>query len=107
MNKGYLYIFSYGRIAKIKKQDGEIVWATKLTISGIRSATVANVQLDGDKIYIGGNGTLVCVKESDGSVVWSNPLTGWGFNYVVFANQNQTDTAVANAAAQAAASGAA
>lgn len=99
MNKGYLYVFSYGRIAKIKKQDGEIVWETKLTISGIKSATVANVQLDDDKIYIGGNGVLVCVKESDGSVVWSNPLKGWGFNYIVFSNQSQTDIAAASEAA--------
>jgi len=102
MNKGYLYIFSYGRIAKIKKQDGEIVWDTKLTVGSIKWASVANIQLDGDRLYIGGSGVLVCVKESDGSVIWSNPLKGWGFNYIAFANQNQSDAA-ANAAAVSAA----
>lgn len=102
MNKGYLYIFSSGRIAKIKKQDGEIVWATKLNVRSIKYASVANVQLDGDRIYIGANGALVCVKESDGSVIWSNPLKGWGFGYVVFANQQQTEAAAANVAAQSA-----
>ena len=106
-NKGYLYIFSKGRIAKIKKQDGEIVWSTKLNISSIRSAAVANVQLDGNKLYIGASGILVCVNEADGSVVWSNPLKGWGYGYVIFANQDQTTAAASNDAAQAAAATAA
>ncbi len=99
MNKGYLYIFSSGRIAKIKKQDGEIVWATKLTVSGIKNSSVANVQLDGNRIYIGASGVLACVKESDGSLIWSNKLKGWGLGYVIFANQQQTDAEVATAAA--------
>ena len=106
MNKGYLYIFSYGRIAKIKKYDGEIIWETKLTVGSIKWASVASIQLDGDNLYIGGSGVLICVKESDGSVVWSNPLKGWGFNYISFANQNQTDAAAANDAAVSAANGA-
>ncbi len=104
MNRGYLYIFSSGRIAKIKKQDGEIVWATKVDVSGIKHSSVANVQLDGDRIYIGASGVLACVKESDGSVIWTNTLKGWGLGYVIFANQLQTD-AEAAAATAASASG--
>jgi len=103
MDKGYLYIFSSGRIAKIKKQDGEIVWSTKLDVRGIKSSSVANIQLDGDRVYIGASGVLACVKESDGSLIWSNPLKGWGFGYVIFANQPQTDAAAATAAANSAA----
>jgi outer membrane protein assembly factor BamB len=60
------------------------------------------VQIDGDRIYIGASGVLVCVKESDGSVIWSNPLKGWGFGYVIFANQPQTDAAAAIASASSA-----
>jgi outer membrane protein assembly factor BamB len=103
MNRGYLYIFSSGRIAKIKKQDGEVVWATKLEVRGLKSSSVANVQLDGDRIYIGASGVLACVKESDGSLIWSNPLKGWGFGYVIFANQQQTDAEAAIVAANTAA----
>lgn len=103
MNKKFLYIFSHGRVAKINKKNGEIVWETKLSVTMVKSATVANMQIDGDKIYIGASGKLVCIKESDGSLVWVNDLKGWGYNYVVFANQDQTDAMAQISAASAAA----
>lgn len=99
-NNGYLYIYSAGRIAKVNKQNGEVIWQTKLRDVGISSATVANMQLDGDKIFIGANGALVCVSEKDGEVIWSNTLSGWGYNYIIFANQEQTSTAINHKIAQ-------
>lgn len=88
---GYLYIYSSGRVAKINKQNGEVIWQTKLKDVGISGATVANMQVDGEKIFIGSSGVLVCINESDGEVVWSNSLKGWGYGYVIFANQNQAE----------------
>ncbi len=102
MKKGYLYIFSRGKVAKINKKNGEIVWETKLEVSMVKNAIVANIQVDGDKIFIGASGKLVCIKESDGSLIWVNDLKGWGYNYVMFANQSQTDAETASIAAAAA-----
>ena len=99
MKKEYLYIFSGGKVAKINKKNGEIVWEIKLTVSMVKNAAVANMQVDGDKIYIGASGKLLCIKESDGSLLWENALKGWGYNYVIFANQSQTDAETASIAA--------
>ncbi len=92
-NDRYLYIYSSGRVAKINKQNGEIIWQTKLKDMCIGGATVANMQIDGDKIFVGANGILVCINENNGEVVWTNSLTGWGYGYVIFANQSQAEAA--------------
>jgi outer membrane protein assembly factor BamB len=100
MNNKHLYIFSKGRVAKIKKIDGEIVWETKLKLGGFSNgAAVANMQTEGGKIYIGIQGNLVCLNEFDGSVVWINALKGWGYSYVIFANHDQTNAEAASIAA--------
>jgi outer membrane protein assembly factor BamB len=97
MNNKHLYIFSKGRVAKVKKIDGEIIWETKLKLGGlINSAAVANMQIDGNKIYIGLQGNLICLNEFDGSVVWTNQLKGWGYGFVIFANQDQTNAEATN-----------
>lgn len=97
MNNKHLYIFSKGRVAKIKKIDGEIVWETKLKLGGlINSAAVANIQVEGSKIYVGIQGNLICLNEFDGSIVWMNALKGWGYSYVIFANHDQTNAEAAS-----------
>jgi outer membrane protein assembly factor BamB len=100
MNNKHLYIFSKGRVAKIKKIDGEIVWETKLKLGSFTNgAAIANMYIEKDKIYIGIQGNLVCLNEFDGSVVWVNALKGWGYGYVIFANQYQTNAEAASIAA--------
>jgi outer membrane protein assembly factor BamB len=96
----YLYIYSAGKVAKISKQNGEIIWQTKLRDVG--SATVANVKIEDEKIFIGANGKLICIKEKDGELIWSNSLTGWGYNYIIFANQDQTNATINHQASQSA-----
>lgn len=86
----FLYIYSAGKAAKINKQNGDIIWQVKLRELG--SATVANVKIEGDKLYIGAKGKLICINEKDGEIIWANSLTGWGYNYIIFANHDQTTT---------------
>jgi outer membrane protein assembly factor BamB len=100
----YLYIFSNGRIAKINKSNGEIVWEVKLKDYGLNHVTIGNLKVEEDKIYFGGYGKLICLKEKDGSLIWKNDLKGWGYSYVIFANINNDDImAATNQAAIAAA----
>jgi outer membrane protein assembly factor BamB len=100
MNNKHLYIFSKGRVAKIKKIDGEIVWETKLKLGSFSNGVaVANMQVENGKIYIGIQGNLICLNEFDGSVAWVNALKGWGYGYVIFANQDQINAEAASIAA--------
>ena len=96
----YLYVFSNGRIAKISKANGEIVWEVKLKEHGMAHVTIGNLKLEEDRVYFGGYGKLICLNEKDGSLVWKNELKGWGYSYVIFANSGNDDAM--SAAAQAA-----
>jgi outer membrane protein assembly factor BamB len=101
MNKQkHLYIFSNGRIAKITKSNGEIVWEVKLKAYGLSYVTLGSISVDDKYIYFGGYGQLLCLSEKDGSLVWKNELKGWGYSYISFANQNdQVEAIAANTAA--------
>ncbi len=101
----HLYIFSNGRIAKINKSNGEIVWEVKLKDYGMNHVTIGNLKVEDDKIYFGGYGKLICLNEKDGSLSWKNDLKGWGYSYVTFANNgiDEIISAANNAAATAAA----
>jgi outer membrane protein assembly factor BamB len=100
----HLYIFSNGRIAKINKSNGEIMWEVKLKDHGMNHVTIGNLKVEEDKIYFGGYGKLICLNEKDGSLVWKNDLKGWGYGYVIFANNNTDEAmmAASNAAMMAA-----
>lgn len=96
----HLYIFSNGRIAKINKSNGEIVWEVKLKEHGFSYVTIGNLKVEDDKIYFGAYGKLICLKEIDGSLIWKNDLKGWGYSHVIFANANADEVmAAANQAA--------
>lgn len=97
----HLYIFSNGRIAKINKSNGEIVWEVKLKEYGMNHVTIGSLKVESDKIYFGGYGKLICLNEKDGSLVWKNDLKGWGYSYVIFDGQNSNEAI--GAASQAAA----
>jgi hypothetical protein len=96
----HLYIFSNGRIAKINKSNGEIVWEIKLKEYGLSYVTIGSLKVEDDKIYFGAYGKLICLKEIDGSLIWKNDLKGWGYSHVIFANTNNDEAmAAANQAA--------
>jgi outer membrane protein assembly factor BamB len=84
---GNLYIFSLGRIAKLNKQNGEIVWDVKLKDMDISMYnTFGDIRHEGDYLFIGVSGHIICLNEYDGSLVWKNDLKGWGYNYISIAN---------------------
>jgi outer membrane protein assembly factor BamB len=101
MNKQqkHLYIFSNGRIAKINKSNGEIVWEVKLKAYGLSYVTLGNISVDDKYIYFGGYGQLLCLNEKDGSLVWKNELKGWGYSHITFGNSNNDEAVTAASAA--------
>jgi outer membrane protein assembly factor BamB len=92
----HFYIFSNGRIAKINKGNGEIVWEVKLKEHGMSYVTIGSLKVEDDKIYFGAYGKLICLKEIDGSLIWKNDLKGWGYSHVIFGNAH-TDEMMATA----------
>jgi outer membrane protein assembly factor BamB len=106
---GSLYIFSYGRVAKLNKQNGEIVWEIKLKDLGVTSYNAfGDIRHEGEYLFIGISGHIICLTEKDGSLVWKNDLKGWGYNYISIANDtsNTSEKAGMTAAAVAAATAA-
>jgi outer membrane protein assembly factor BamB len=106
MKKAAIYIFSYGRVAKLNKEDGEIVWQIKLKDLGISMYNAfGDLRVEGDKLFLGISGHIICLSEKDGSLIWKNDLKGWGYNYISIANDaaNHSEKASSSAASQAAA----
>jgi outer membrane protein assembly factor BamB len=103
MKQGYLYIFSYGRVAKVSKANGEIVWEIKLKDLGISMYnSFGDLRVENDKLYLGISGHLICLAEKDGSLVWKNDLKGWGYNYISIANDAANHAEKGSSAAAAA-----
>ena len=90
-NKNNLFIFSNGKVAAINKKDGTIIWEVKIKeFAGTTdSYSVAQINVEGDKIYLGVSGILLCLQTKDGSLVWKNELKGWGYSFVSMANVNE------------------
>jgi len=83
-----LFVLSNGRLAAINKKNGEIIWETRLKqyLNNKLSLTIAQLQVEADKIYVGCSGILLCLSTKDGSLVWKNELKGWGYHFVSMAN---------------------
>jgi outer membrane protein assembly factor BamB len=105
---GSVYIFSFGRVAKLNKQNGEIVWEIKLKDLGITSYNAfGDIRHEGEYLFIGISGHIICLTENDGSLVWKNDLKGWGYNYISIANDTSNTSEKAGMAAAIAAAHAA
>ena len=87
---GILYILSNGRVAAIKKKDGEIIWEVKLRqyVGSAISHAIGQIMAEQDKLYIGCAGMMLCLSAKDGSLIWKNELKGWGYQFVSMANMN-------------------
>lgn len=102
-----LFICSNGRVAAIRKIDGEIAWEISLKAYAGRSLNhyLGQILQEGDKLFIGCSGMMFCLSVKDGSLLWKNGLKGWGYEFVSIANQNSEAAAAAQIAAMQAATG--
>lgn len=103
-----LYIFSNGRVAALRKSNGEIVWEVKLKdyLKVSISTYVGQIVQEDDKLYVSIAGHMLCLKTLDGSLVWKNELKGWGYYFVSVAGANAQEQAEANRMMGAATAGA-
>jgi outer membrane protein assembly factor BamB len=94
---GSIYIFSNGRVAKLNKQNGEIVWEIKLKDLGITySNAFGDIRHEGEYLFVGISGHIICLTEKEGSLVWKNDLKGWGYDYISIANDTSNISEKAN-----------
>ncbi len=93
-----LYIFSNGRVAALRKSNGDIVWEVKLKdyLSVSTAYYVGQIIQDDDKLYVGVAGHILCLKTLDGSLVWKNELKGWGYQLVSIAGAYAQEHGEAN-----------
>lgn len=88
-----LYLGIQGKVVCLNKQNGDIVWSTKIKSS---SGAVTNVFLDDGCVYAYSGGHLFCVDAKSGEIKWENSLSGYGYGPCIIASDSQNSSAIAN-----------
>ncbi len=79
-----LIVGAKNSVSAFNRNNGELVWTTKLQGSGLGQAFV-NIHIDGPQVFAHASGELFCLELTTGRQLWTNPLKGFGYGIATLA----------------------
>ncbi len=95
MKPDLVYLGIRGHVLGLNRNDGSILWETKL-----KGSDFVTLTWDGSEVFAITAGEAFCLSAADGTILWHNKLPGWGTGFasiLVPGGQSNSDTLMAAA----------
>ena len=85
-----LFVGVKGHVAAFSKNDGSLIWKTKLKCGAFSGDRFVTLIVDGQRIYAHSHGQLFCLDAASGQQLWSNGLEGLSYDIASLATDCAT-----------------